>query len=210
VKDAIINFTYPILFFTLFLSSQSSNAFPIERYGLKVGTSIANQNWNYYNQLLYIGGMDENSKNRIGLDAAIWIQLLEVKYISIISEFHYIQKGMRITVYGTRIADNPDGYEDLGPEEYTRSVNYLCLPILLKANILQSSFSPYIILGPRVDFLIYNDESVVYDNFNKFDYGISVGFGFEKNFGAITFLMELRYSPTLNYSYQNQYLKVIY
>ena len=201
-------FVYIFLFIFLFINICTSGTSLFEKYGLKIGTSLATQKWEYHDLPPYFGDPNLPTKIRWGIDAAVYLQVADFKILSIITEIHYIQKGRCVTISGITIADNPDGYEETGPHQITMSFNYLSLPILLRTNLLQSSYSPYLFLGPRLDYLIYHEPSSVYDNFTKIDYGMTIGLGCEMNFEFVIFLVEIRYSPTLNYSYQNQYLNV--
>lgn len=54
---------------------------------------------------------------------------------SILGEIHYIEKGYKITAMGTRVGDNPQGYDDTGPITRAFKFSYLSRPILLEMNI---------------------------------------------------------------------------
>ena len=72
----------------------SSQAQIIRGYGLKVGTTISNQDWEYLNSS-GLSGLSFDSDNRVGLNIGIFSEFLDLPFISIVTEVNYIQKGMK-------------------------------------------------------------------------------------------------------------------
>ena len=81
--------------------------------------------------------------------------------------------------------------------DYSR-LDYLSLPVLLKLSLRHKPITPYVITGPRYDYLLnYESEFMyyVFDNFRRGVYGGAIGIGIESNFPKLIKLtLELRYN----------------
>lgn len=126
-----------------------------------------------------------------------------------LGELHYIQKGFTEKLLETTNA-YPEGtgrYITLKPR-----VDYLSLPLLARIRYNMGTVSPYILIGPRFDFLIWNDPKYVgsiFDKFKKNDIGISAGAGIEISTSTIqAVLFEFKYCPTFSKSYSSDMLTI--
>jgi hypothetical protein len=86
----------------VFLISPVAQSQFIRGYGLKVGAVSANQTYDYN------VAFDFSPDSRWGLDVGAFIEILNIPYISILGEFHYIQKGFSEKFQETS-ADYPEG-----------------------------------------------------------------------------------------------------
>lgn len=195
--------------FTLLFVFSTSQAQIIRGYGLKVGSTISNQDWEYSNSP-GLSGLSFDSDNRVGINFGIFTEFLNVPFISIITEVNYIQKGMKAEV-PERTVSQPDGTGEF-VTWYTR-VDYINISALGKLRINADLFTPYILLGPKIDFEIHKANSlgqvnVVEENFNKNRFGLKVGIGTEINLLSFNLLAEFLYDADFNELYENENLKV--
>ena len=166
----------------------------ITGYGIKTGATIANQNFDYQQT------SNVSMKNRAGIRLGGFVQWLNYSNFTILTELHYVQRGMIYEQKMTSNSPNP-----VATMRFDNNVNYLSIPVLMKILFSKEAFSPYLAVGPRFDILMnYNSDffSVIYKKFNNFDIGGDIGIGLEN---GILFL-ELRYNHSFSNSYQTQYL----
>ena len=189
--------------FELFLA-QSSNAQLIKSYGFKVAFTSADQKYNY----TYLSNMD--TKRRSGFNAAIFAEWLNLPFISIITQCEYAQRGMgmdfnRTNSTGPTIIDTYTNYN---------RVDYFSIPIFAKFTLPVAPIDPYILIGPRIDFLLgyHSDQNAfdgVYDSFSKTMTGASFAIGVDlKSVIPIALFIEARYNIDFKDSYSTQYLTV--
>jgi hypothetical protein len=180
--------------------SSAAHAQTLEGYGAKVGVFMANQDFDY----TFGFGFDTN--DRTGFDIGVYAEWLDLAFFSLLTEVHYIQKGMeheerRLNEFG----------EELAPRKWDSRVDYLSIPILAKITIQANHVSPYFIMGPRIDlFLGYNSDlsGALYDEFERVDIGGDFGIGVGNNSGPMRMLLEFRYSPDFSNAYKTDLLKV--
>lgn len=166
-------------------------------YGIKIGAVGANETWSD------ITG-DWNTKSRWGFTADAYAEIPLSRFLSAQGEIQYTQKGMSLSVPVTT-ASQPDGsgqYYTISPR-----IDYISIPLLAKLRIPLIPITPYILVGPRFDFLILKKADgldPVVDNFDNMDYGLTVGAGVELDsllpFGL---LAEFRYNPNAYDSYES-------
>ena len=183
----------------LLLAQSAAQAQLTRSYGIKLGLVGANETWST------IPATD----TRWGFTAGVYAELPYSKYLSADGEIQYTQKGMKYSIPVTT-ASQPDGsgqYYTLSPR-----IDYISIPILAKLRLPLPKFTPYLVVGPRFDFLISRSGGpldAAISQFDKMDYGLTIGAGVELNsifpFGL---LAEFRYNPNSYDSYNNQYLSV--
>jgi outer membrane protease len=145
-------------------SSSSSNA----TFGVKGGVNFSN---------LYTEDVDDNNV-LTSFNAGLYVTLPVTNFLAIQPEFLFSRKGAELT-YDNAFANGTAKFK----------LNYIEVPLLGKANITPN-FNLH--LGPYVAYLIdaqisnetdggsFNfEDNLDNDNFNKFDAGISLGFGFD-------------------------------
>lgn len=176
----------------------------LRTYGVKGGAVLASQTWDY---LAPISDLDTES--RWGMDAGVFVEWLTMPVLSVSSEVHYIQKGMKLKVLLTN-EQHPDGWG----EYWIRSprVDYLSAQLLAKARLWDQEISPYLLGGPRIDILLQTEGEefeLVLDKFRGTDIGATVGAGIEVHLlDPVTLGLEFRYSPSFNDGYSSAYMKV--
>ncbi len=175
----------------------------IRGYGVKVGAVSATQTWDYKINLNF------PTERRWGIDVGGYLEILDIPFMSVLGEVHYVQKGFSFTLPVTTAAQ-PDG-----TGEYITKrprVDYLSIPLLAKVRFDMGTFSPYIFGGPRVDFLVAKapeGTQLVLDNFKSTDVGVSIGVGIEVPLPVVSAaLAEFRYSPSFNDAFNNNNLTV--
>ena len=193
----------------LFTFISTSQAQFIRGIGLKVGTTISNQDWQY-SISSGLSGLSFEPDSRAGLNIGIFIELLDVPLISIVTEVNYTQKGMEQELPVTTVTQ-PDGTGEF--VTWNTRVDYLNISAFGKLRLNVGLFTPYILLGPKIDIEINKETSFdqldeVEENFNKNMLGFKVGVGTEINLLSLNLLAEILYDVNFNELYENQNLKV--
>ena len=157
----------------------TSQAQFVRGYGIKLGTTVSNQDWEYVPSL----NVTLNPDNRLGLNIGFFAELLNNPILSIVTEVNYVQKGMKTDIEKTTVS-NPDGTGEF--ITWDTRVDYINLSALGKIRVKLGIVSPYVIAGPKIDFEInkvfsLNEANSVEENFNKNRIGFKVGIGAEIN-----------------------------
>lgn len=176
----------------------------VQHIGIKGGVVLASQRWHYTQ-------MDWTLDNlyRTGIDVGLFAEWSFVAPVSLLTEMHVVQKGMKERAMLITEA-SPDGTG--ASVELTPEVDYLSFPLLIKYRTPFSAGDLYGIFGPHIAFLIAkkNDGfSLVMDRFSKVDVGVSLGGGWETT--ALTGSpvgIEARFSPGLYHIYSTPLLTV--
>ena len=178
-----------ILLFSLATCVATSHAQAVKGFGLKAGTVIASQKWSSPH------APDYPTDSRRGIDIGAFIEWFDSPILSILTEVHYIQKGVTFV----------PGSADDGPVTYSVSpqLDYLSIPLLAKIRFDVQSISIYALLGACVDFLLsssgHEGFEYIFDKLNKSEYGGTVGAGITFSFvRSLNFGAEFRYSPSFD------------
>ncbi len=197
LKSALVTATIALL-----LAQSGAHAQLKESYGMKLGVVGANQTWNDY-------GTVWKTDNRWGFTADAFIEVPFFRYFSAQAEIQYTQKGMSYSQPMTVISQSPLPVQS---RTFSPRIDYISIPLLAKVKFPFSTVTPYILVGPRFDFLVYADPDglgPVVNNFDNMDYGLTVGAGIEFDsvlpFGL---LAEFRYNPNSYDSYDSGQLSV--
>jgi hypothetical protein len=184
----------------ILLFSSVADARVLEGYGVKTGVVIAEQDFDYAEDF----GFD--TKNRAGLDVGVYLEWLDIPSFGLLTEAHYVQKGM--------VNENPRTDEfghPMSPVRHSNRVDYLSIPILAKVTFRAGRVRPYVLLGPRIDFLLGYESRIlkaIYDGFEGTNLGGTVGLGIERKTKRLKVLLELRYSPDFTDAFEKDGLKV--
>ncbi len=175
----------------------------IRAYGLQAGYVKAEQRWDYTQQ----SGLNASGIGPIwGFDAGAFAEFFHFPNFSLLTEVNYTQKGRTLTVMGTEIANNPQGYIDVGPQEIKQRFEYISIPVLAKLRIDVPTLAPFIAAGPSFEYLISSPYS---DVFNKAEFGLMFSAGVEFFLGVTPKLLaECRYSLSLTNTYKNEFVTV--
>lgn len=158
----------------------NDNATTGASFGIKGGVNFSN---------LYTEDVDDNNV-LTSFNVGLFVSMPLTSFIAIQPEFLYSRKGAEL-VYDNAVASGTGKFK----------LNYIEAPILLKVNLTENL---NIHAGPYFAYLIDADvtnesssgnfdfeENIDNDDFNKFDYGLSAGAGFD--FDSIGFGVRYNY-----------------
>ena len=186
--------------FLLLLASRFACSQTSVRLGADIGMNFANQSLSYAQP----SGIPNSS--RVGLTVGGIAELCISDLLYIQAEPRYIQKGMKETGFAITINDpNPVGYADL-----VFKLDYLEIPVLVKAKFGTTDFKPFVFAGPNIGFLLsakrdlegYDVEQVglqksfdAKDNYKSLDVSLDLGGGGEYQLATkVSLLATARYS----------------
>jgi hypothetical protein len=110
---------------------------------------------------------------------------------------------------GTVLADNPQGYIDVGPIEISQRSHYISIPLLVQVSVGSDHCSPFVAFGPRCEYLVSHTASTVYDQLRHWDFGGTAAAGVHYSPGiAPSFFLEIYYDFNLTDSFKNYVLTV--
>ena len=160
-----------LLFLFIFLGSTLTG----QTIYLKTGPTFSKLTWN--NSMI-----NKNTFNKgiVGFDAIIGVNYLNFKYLCLSSNIGFIQKGGSQNV----IMTNELG-DSIATIKEILKLNYLTINTTFNLKIPIIKFlEPYIVAGPRLDYLIRYKENVVFlkqfedvGKLSKISYGILLGCG---------------------------------
>ncbi|NUO79802.1 outer membrane beta-barrel protein [candidate division KSB1 bacterium] len=116
--------------------------------GVKIGVNSSNTRITYTRadlQDLKIG-----TGRRTGINIAGYAEWLTTPVFSIVTQVEYAQRGFSEEAVIT-LPDNP---EPVATAEANSRLDYVSLPVLVKLRLPHANAGPYLILGPRMDFLV--------------------------------------------------------
>ena len=173
------------------------------RFINSIGTKCA-----YTSSNIYHGLMDDCLSRRSGFNIALFCEFGSFKYFSVVTQIEYAQKGfieeMKEADETGDIIQHLDGNTRL---------DYLSVPLLLKIKYPKAKFVPYLVLGPRFDYLINTKngvwefteidiKSTTADKLDKEVFGGSIGAGFNlAKLSCLQTFIELRYNFDFSDSY---------
>lgn len=138
------------------LNTTISNAQFVKAWGLTIGGTRSNQIWNY-------DSLDNNLRKKAmyGFNASALVEWLNHDYLRIISEIQYNQKGAK---------------ENLAPNDGAKyRTNYVAFNNFLKIRQELYDFTPYFLIGPRLEYLL----NAPLPSPKKFHLSASAGIGIE-------------------------------
>lgn len=169
----------------------------VKSIALKPGIVWANQKWEWIN----IQDIAEY-KYKTGLHMGVNLEFLQHKFLSIIAEGGYIEKGMVQEIELTT-PEMPEGSGEI--KTFKTSFRYAYLSPMLKARIEFRNFVPYVFVGPRVDFYLSYKSDLNFDELeeemNKTIFGMIYGLGLEYMLGpvgiALIYSQQLDFMPAM-------------
>ncbi len=180
-----------LLFF--FLATLIAKGQVFENIGIKAGCSVANQKWAY--SLLQTTTQKDD---KLGIYCVLTTELFKRKYMSLFIETGYVQKGSQEEVEVTT-NDHPEGTGEY--ETFMTSINYLEFSPQLKVHYQIKSFTPYLVVGPRLDYQVGFKSDIapgMEKDLNKTIWGMTYGLGLE--FRKNKFGILLEYQEHYNFS----------
>lgn len=162
-------------------------------FGLKAGLSISSQEYDYENDVLTF-----ERDPRTGLAISIYADFPITPTISFQPELGFVQRGSKVDVVQTTEADPDRAFH----RELDDRIDYLSVPVYIKAVLPSPKYQPYVLAGPRLDWKINDDSessTVLSNTYETFVYGGSVGVGLEYGNGAVgTVILEFAYQFDLS------------
>ncbi|HWR84154.1 MAG TPA: porin family protein [Candidatus Deferrimicrobium sp.] len=194
------NLSVTLAFLVLPLIASAANP----RFALKAGIATAEQEFNY----TYLGSPDFDS--RTGLDIGLSAEWPLLRPISLGAEVHYVQKGMVIRFLQLDYARAPTGRSI---SRLDNRVDYISLPLALRASMPLGNHRFFLLAGPRVDLKIGHEwpfeEDILYSEFDKSVIGAIVGVGAVIEVDrAMGLLFEANYHHDYSHSYRSHLLTV--
>ena len=179
----------------MLLVIQSLCSAQLVRYvGAKVGVTAATRT--YHESGPSIFDTDVGVEYHGGMDLGLYVEWFDASMFSLLTEIHYIQKGAEF------VNRTVHEFGLISPR-----TDYLSVPVLAKARVFDQGVSPYIVCGPRVDFLIQTrdyDAEVSWKETHKTDFGATVGVGVEVTTSKHFQLgIEFRYDPDFTETYRS-------
>ena len=179
----------------------------LKGYGLKAGLTSSNE-------LYDVKGIPNlHTERRVGFCIAAFAEWLNMPDVSILTQVEYAQRGAgwKFVI----LQPGPKGFEEVGSQVYYSRLDVLSVPILLRASLPLASLRPFILAGPRLDFILAyapadrNPISVPYSLFRKTIFGGSVGVGLEfVDVLPVSVVLEFRYNHDFVNSYENPFFMV--
>lgn len=169
-------------------------------YGVKAGLTSSSQVWEFVPRFANYG----NVEDRKGINLGVFAEYSEDKYVGIIAEINYRQKGAKIDL-------NYTGRDTSGtiviPKSFEHKLSYLNISLLGKIRYDFSFATPYIIGGLKTDYQLSNTLDDVDLGFLSSEsttqiWGAIIGAGFEiKHLLPVAILAEFRYEFDFNKLY---------
>ncbi len=162
----------------------SADAASLAGFGVKAGINFSTQEYDYNVPI------KRDANYRAGLDLGIFREWTGLPFVGLLTELHYVQKGMKEEFLVLTIED-PSGTK----EEFSSRVDYLTFCVLPKLDLPfgTAGTSFYLAAGPRLDIKLGHETDYngpIYDEFRSWDLGADVAAGFS----FMRFLVESRFS----------------
>lgn len=139
--------------FSMFLFS-SLQAQSETRVGIRGGVLFSNQDFKN-------GGLDINSKAKLGLDLALVADFPVGEVLNISPELHWLQKGSKI--------------EDIQGNDLTYTLNYIEIPVLLKLKFGGTDVGFSVFGGPSFGYLLDGNDNITLNDYKKIEIGLHAG-----------------------------------
>lgn len=174
-----------ILLVSAFCNNVSAQFF--QGIGITAGLTKAKQKW-------FVAMPDSSTdivmkKNRLGFNGSVRAEFINNPNLRWVTEIQYNQKGFK---------DKKDTVT------FKNRFNYLCWNNFLKLQFETFDGYPYLLLGPRVEYLLSQKVTSpeITAPFKKFNFSWSAGIGFEKIvFSNFKPFIEIHYNPDTPFYY---------
>lgn len=190
-----------LLILLLFISTVPLFAQKIN-YGLKAGITSSDQTWEYTYRFAKSG----YTEVRKGMNFGIFAEYSEDKYLGVIAEVNYRQKGANIFLEYT--GRDTSGL-NVVPKHIEHKLSYLNVSLLGKVKYALPYVTPYVCAGLKTDFQLSNkfddeDLGFVADESTTQIWGVVIGGGFEvRDLLPVVVLGEFRYEFDFNKIYSS-------
>jgi len=183
----------------ILLSDFSFSQIPF-KWGINLGLTSSNQSFHYTNT-----NTSEEYDSRQGIEFGVFGEFLNFSNLNLVGEISYIQKGTQNKdIIVLRQADNPQGYEEMGHLDLR--FDYLSLSTLAKGKYNLGWFTPFVFIGPSLNYLVDGNEQADFglDKYNKLIIGYSAGLGTEfEIMSPFSIIMEVVYNQDITKAYKD-------
>ena len=153
--------TFGLFMFSIVVKSQFINGISAN-YGISLSDLNLESNVSYFRDL--------GAKSIVGFYSGINIESFEGKYLAFVTGIGFYQKG------------GLDKFNDESSINW--NLDYLTIDAKLKAKYRYKNLSPYLLLGPRIDYMLKHGRELDAINnndvkINKINYGLRYGIGLQ-------------------------------
>ena len=185
----------PIVFLLLASTYGLSGQWP-SSFGLKGGVALANQSYR-------ITAIDQelNTNAVTGPTLSLFVEAFKSQHFSVQLDVGYAAKGSSTTIQSVTVNHLDNDRITINEGEAAKSdYTYLSLAPLARYRWDLEPLCPYLLLGPRVDFLLrYSTESEYpLEQQSQTILGLSLGAGLEYRLQNLGLFAELQYLPDLS------------
>lgn len=173
-----------ILLFVFVAVVSESNAQFLNSLGVTVGATAANQKFKFHDPLAI-----SRKKYVFGFNASVFLECLSHDNLRWVTEIQYNQKGS--------IDKQPEG-------NYANKLQYLSWNNYLKVRYEMYSIIPYVMVGPRLDYMLTQGTTspTINSSFAPLHVSAAVGGGLELvSYTNFKFLVEAFYNPDISPAY---------
>lgn len=176
-----------LLIIILLINTIMSNAQIIDRISFNYGITNSDINWNIEQDPSLPSLNDFGNRKITGFYSGIDIDYLKSKFFSLSTGIGFYQKGAKYD-WSNRVSK--------------LDLNYLTFDTKVKVKYDFNNFTPYLIMGPRIDYLL--KFSSAFDEFdrlgmmNKINYGLVYGLGIQYDLGKI--ILGLAWKNNVNFN----------
>lgn len=175
-----------IIVILLIFHCNFSKAQIISGFGASGGISYAREKWSFTNPT-----SNEKKNFLLGFNGNVFLEFFQHDYIRYVTELQFNQKGT--------IEKIPSG-------DVKDRLNYLSFNNYLKIRHELFSFIPYLLIGPRIEYLVSSNPQV---DFNKLHVSLAAGAGMEFiSFSNLKFFIEAFYNPDVSKAYKKDNLAI--
>ena len=178
---------FPILFFFGSFGVLSAQFF--QGWGVMAGLSYYRQKWWIDN----IDGSQSKVKQKyiLRFNGDLFAEFIKNDHFHWRTEFEYNQKGCK---------------EKTSTDTYKNKLDYIGWNNFLKIYEDEFEGTPYLLIGPRVEYLFKQNTTspMINSDFRQFHFSWSAGIGWEfVTYGRIRPIVEIHYNPDINRAYKN-------
>jgi hypothetical protein len=158
-----------VVLFLIFLLSSLSDAQIYKGFGVKLGTSMANQVQSPFGLRV---------KNKFGFTCGLFKEFRLIEKLNVVAGINYAQKGTLEEFENT----NEYGYY-IGTDYIHRNINFATIELIAKYDGNTSNYYPYILAGLRMDIFISSKNTLNGNEINYSSYYYSINNN--KTFGGV-------------------------
>jgi len=167
----------------------------IKGYGLKVGLTSSDVR---VTDFPIANPFVDNRHRRTGYGAFVFIEWKGPSFLSFVTETGYVQRG-----FSFDLLEDPQNPLTFGYHSQI-DLNYISTATLVRMTFLETSLSPFLLVGPRLDILVMRTPKkgrTIAESFSTVAAGGLVGAGLEmKKLLPVSLFLELRYNFDLTNS----------